>query len=124
MGKIYSFEKLRVWQDIRTLVKEIYLVSQKFPSDEKFGLTNQIRRAVVSVSSNIAEGTSRTSFKDQAHFSQIAFSSLMEVLSQLILLNDLGLLDENDFSDMRIKIENIGLQINALRKSQIKQINK
>lgn len=67
---IYSFEKLEVWQESRLLVKELYLVLQHFPENEKYGLISQIKRAVVSVSSNIAEGATRTSLKDQAHFYQ------------------------------------------------------
>jgi four helix bundle protein len=77
----YGFEKLKVWQLGREFVVRIYQVSAGFPVDERFGLTNQIRRAAVSVPANIAEGCSRISGKDQAHFSQFAYSSLMEVLS-------------------------------------------
>jgi four helix bundle protein len=72
---IYSFEKLDVWQEARKLVKEIYIVSDLFPTSEKFGLTNQIRRASVSVVSNIAEGVSRFSPKEQIRFIEIAYGS-------------------------------------------------
>ena len=82
-----------------------------FPKSETFGLVNQIRRAIVSVNSNLAEDTSRTCSRDQAHFSQIAFSSLIEVLSQLILSNDLGFVDLNRTNEIRLKIEKIGMQI-------------
>lgn len=115
----YSFEKLNIWKDIRDLVKEIYLISTDFPDSEKFGLTSQIRRAVISVSSNIAEGSSRTSYKDQAHFSQIAYSSLMEVLSQLIVANDLSYIDEEQLRKLRLKIDNLAPRISSLRNSQI-----
>jgi len=64
----YSFEKLEVWKLARELVKEIYRLTEKFPSEEKFGLIGQLRRASVSVSSNLAEGSSRKSAKEQAHF--------------------------------------------------------
>ena len=65
---IYSFEKLEVWQLSKEFVKDIYRLTEKFPSEEKFGLTGQLRRASVSVSSNLAEGSSRKSAKEQAHW--------------------------------------------------------
>ena len=68
MNYKYGFEKLQVWQDARQLVKIIYKLTAKYPSSEKFGLTNQMRRCAVSISSNLAEGTGRNSSKDQAHF--------------------------------------------------------
>ena len=64
----FSFEKLRVWQNARQLVMEVYQITDKFPSYEKFGLVDQIRRAAVSIPANIAEGSSRLSSKNQAHF--------------------------------------------------------
>ena len=73
----YSFEKLRVWQNARKFVLDVYKITNNFPAHEKFGLVDQIRRAVVSVPANIAEGSSRLSAKDQAHFTNIAYSSLM-----------------------------------------------
>lgn len=92
---IYSFEKLEVWKKSRELVKDIYHLTQTFPSEEKFGLTNQIRRAIVSVSSNIAEGSTRQTFKEKARFYEIAFGSLIEVLNQLLLASDLGYVAES-----------------------------
>ena len=85
----YSFERLSVWQDSRSLAKVIYLLTREFPSDEKFGLVSQIRRAVISVSSNIVEGSYRSSNKDKANFMNMAFGSLMELLSQVIISKDL-----------------------------------
>ena len=81
----YSFEKLNVWQETRVFVKEIYTLTKAFPKEEQFGLVNQLRRATVSIAYNIAEGTSRKTNKDQAKFTTIAYSSLMEVINQLIL---------------------------------------
>lgn len=81
----YSFEKLEVWVESKDFAKRIYLVTSKFPDTEKFGLTSQLRRASVSISSNIAEGSARKSYKDKAHFSTIAFGSAVEVLNQLII---------------------------------------
>ncbi len=70
----FSFEKLNVWIDAKELIKKVYRSTKKFPSEEKFGLTSQLRRASVSVASNIAEGTSRITSKDKAHFTTIAYS--------------------------------------------------
>ena len=72
MSHQYSFEKLNVWLEARNLVRWIYKMTDTFPSDERFGLVMQLRRAAISVVSNLAEGSARKSPKDQAHFSQIA----------------------------------------------------
>ncbi len=116
--KRYSFENLEVWKKSRTLVKVIYSASREFPDDERYGLTSQIRRAAVSISSNIAEGSSRKSNKDQARFYVIAFSSLMEVLSQLILSVDLDFMKEEILFESRVLIDEIGRMLNALTESR------
>ena len=128
---MYSFEKLEVWQLARKLVKEIYDITKEFPDNEKYGLTKQIRRAAISVSSNIAEGTSRKTGKEQARFTQIAYSSLIEILNQLILSVDLGLMKPSKLDTIRIEIEELSNKLNALYSFQIgkhkrttKQINK
>ena len=116
----YSFEKLNVWQQSRSLTREIYLLTNNFPSEEKFGLTSQMRRAIISVSSNIAEGSSRKTIKDQKHFYTIAFSSLIELLNQLILSMDLGWLNEEKYTELRSSIEHISNQLNKLRSTSSK----
>ena len=78
---IFSFEKLEVWIESKEFTKQIYAITSKFPDTEKFGLISQIRRASISIASNIAEGSARKSFKDKAHFSTIAFGSAVEVLN-------------------------------------------
>lgn len=117
----FSFEKLNVWQDTRSFVSLVYKITQKFPDYEKFGITNQIHRAAVSVSANIAEGSSRTSFKDQAHFTQLAYSSLMEVLSHFCIAFDLDFISKETFELLKLKIYDISNQLNALRSSQLKR---
>jgi len=114
---IFGFEKLEVWNKSRLLTKKVYLITNNFPETEKFCMISQIRRAVISVSSNIAEGSSRWSHKDQIHFYNIAFSSLMETLNQLILSNDLDYLETNELSDIRKDIHVISLMLNNLSKS-------
>lgn len=111
----YSFEKLVVWQNARELTKELYKITSDFPSDERFGLVSQIRRAAISVSSNIAEGSSRKTEKDQAHFYTTAYSSLVELLNQLILSYDLEFLEQEQYVDLRDKVELISNQLNKLR---------
>ena len=119
MAYTFSFEKLNVWIDSKELIKLIYLITKEFPSEEKFGLTNQLRRASVSIASNLAEGTSRITNKDKAHFTTLAFSSLMEVLNQIIVSNELGFIKVNDYQNIRTEIEKISNKLNALRKSQL-----
>ena len=115
----FSFEKLEVWQDSRGLALKIYTITRSFPEYEKFGLVPQMRRAAISISSNIAEGSSRSTAKDQAHFYQIAYASLTELLNQLIISNDLGLIDSADYEESRNVIEKISRKLNNLRKSRL-----
>ena len=123
-GYLFSFEKLHVWQEARKLVKSVYQLTEKFPVAEKYGLVSQINRAVVSVASNLAEGSSRTSLKDQGHFSQLAYSSLMEVTCQVTLSCDLGYVAANDLTRMKMDISSLAHKINALRISQLKRVKK
>lgn len=118
----FSFEKLDVWQNSVELAKLVYVVTANFPKQEIYGLTSQIRRAVVSVSSNIAEGSSKKSLKDQARFSEIAFGSLLEVLNQIILAKELSYISEECFIECRYKIETISRQLNALKNSQLSRL--
>ncbi|MEE9362295.1 MAG: four helix bundle protein [Cellulophaga sp.] len=118
MSYQFSFEKLTVWQDSKELVKMIYQITKGFPNDEKFGLTNQLRRASISIASNLAEGTSRRTNKDKAHFTTMSYSSLMEVLNQLIIVKELNLLKEGDYINIREQIVKISNKLNALRKTQ------
>ena len=121
---IFAFEKLKVWEEIRILIKSIYSITKIFPKEEQFCLVNQMRRAVISVSSNLAEGSSRTSLKDQAHFYQLSYSSLMEVLSQLIVSNDLDYISEVEYKETRAKIESVSYLLNQLRNSTFSKPSK
>lgn len=116
---VYPFEKLRVWQDSRRLVRQVYATTRKFPRSEVYALTSQTNRAALSVAANLAEGSSRTSRRDQAHFSQIAYGSLMEVACLLILGVDLEFLGSEEESQLRDEIEAISRQLTALRKAQL-----
>ena len=101
----YSFEKLDVWQKAREITNDIYRITKSYPDNEKFGLVSQLRRAAVSVASNIAEGSGRKSQKEKGRFYQIAQSSAFEVVNQLIISNDLGLCSDEDYKVVRHKIE-------------------
>ena len=116
---IGPFKKLRVWQSARVLIRTVYAVTRTFPRAEMYGLTSQTNRAAVSVAANLAEGSSRTSRKDQAHFSQIAYSSLMELACLLIVAVDLEFLPADQESILRAEIEAVSRQLNALRSAQV-----
>ena len=83
--KIYSFEKLIVWQKSRKLAVLIYKITLVFPKEELFGLTSQMRRCSISIPSNIAEGSGRQTSKEKARFTEIAYSSALELLNQLMI---------------------------------------
>jgi four helix bundle protein len=121
---IYSFEKLEVWNESKRLTKIVYQITSRFPENEKFGLTSQLRRASISVSSNLAEGSARITPKDKAHFSTMAYSSLIEVLNQLIISYELDFINESDYLNFRILIESLSNKINSLRKFQLNESTK
>jgi four helix bundle protein len=112
----YSFEKLEVWHDARELTKTIYNITKGFPEDERFGITNQMRRSVISVSSNIVEGSYRNTGKDKSNFMTIAYSSLMELLNQTIVSLDLSYINKDQYDEIRIQIEKISNKLSALTK--------
>jgi four helix bundle protein len=114
----YSFEKLEVWQLAHQLLIDIYLLTRIFPEEEKFGMTNQLRRAALSISSNIAEGSSRKSLKDQCRFTEIAYGSLLESLNIIITANDLHIIKPEEYYSIRIKIEVLSNKLNSYHNSQ------
>src|SRR6266404_2601710 len=114
----YWFEKLRVWQSARELAKAVYLTTSGFPPREMYGLVSQCNRAAISVVANLAEGSSRQSRKDQAHFSEIAYGSLMELACLLVVSVDIGILPFESENKLRVLIEELSPQVNALHRSQ------
>jgi len=115
--KQYSFEKLNVWQEARVLVKSIYTITRTFPKEEIFGITSQMRRAAISICSNIAEESGRTTKPDQANFYRIAYSSLLELLNQLIISTDLTFISDSELIELRKKIDSIAFKLASLRNS-------
>ena len=120
--RIFSFEKLIAWQKGRELAILIYKTTKNFPKDEAFGLTSQMRRCSISIASNLAEGSGRSSMKDKARFSEIAYSSSLELLNQVILSHDFEYVDENQYTQIREKITEVNMLIDGLHKSQISSI--
>src|SRR4029077_13292866 len=114
---MFNFEKLDVWQKAIDFADLVYKHTRNFPADERFGLTNQMRRAAVLISSNIAEGTSRMSQTDFARFIEIATGSVFEVVSQAFVGRRQGFLNEGSFSDLYAAADEIGRMLSGLRKS-------
>ena len=111
---VFSFEKLYAWQDSIRLVKLVYALSEKFPSREQFAFSSQLRRAVVSVPSNIAEGNGRFSAKDQLRFFEIAYGSLMEVFCQIKIARELDYISETEQSEIKTLILSIAKSLSGL----------
>ena len=120
----FPFEKLEAWKDAKKLVIDIYKITKGFPEAEKFGLINQINRAAVSVASNLAEGSSRTSLRDQAYFTQLAYSSLMELACQVSIAQELNFINGEKYDSLRRDIEVLSKKMNALRNSQLRRASK
>jgi len=114
---MFGFEKLEVWQKAIEFADIVYAMSRHFPADERFGLTNQMRRAAVSISSNVAEGSARISRKDFARFVEIATGSLFEVISQAYIGRNQGFLTEEQFETLYASAEEQGRMLSGLRRS-------
>lgn len=114
---MFNFEKLETWQKAIAFADLVYETTRSFPTDERFGLTNQMRRAAVSVSSNIAEGSARNSRTDYARFLEIATGSLFEVVSQSFVGRRQGFLSEAEFNKLYAVAEEQGRMLSGLRRS-------
>ena len=114
---MFNFEKLDVWNEAIAFADSVYTITRAFPDDERFGLTTQMRRAAVSISSNIAEGSSRSSRQDYARFIEIATGSLYEVVSQSTISKRQGFLSEADYQKIYLAAEKQSRMLSGLRKS-------
>ncbi|MBU2019905.1 MAG: four helix bundle protein [Bacteroidetes bacterium] len=114
---MFNFTELTVWRKSMDLVTAIYLVTKDFPSDEKFGLINQMRRCAVSIPSNIAEGASRRHKKEFAQFLRISLGSNSELQTQLLISKNLEFIKSSDCEPLIIQIEEISKMISGLIKS-------
>ena len=112
---MHQFKELAIWKKSRVFCSEIYLVTSTFPNDEKFGITNQLRRAAVSIPSNIAEGSSRNSNKDFSRFLEIAIGSCYEIETQLLIASDLNFIEQNKLQLLTNQLEEITKMISKFR---------
>lgn len=114
---MFRFERLGVWQKAVDLADRVYALTRPFPDDERFGLTSQMRRAAVSISSNVAEGSGRSSDQEFGRFVEIAYSSLMEVVSQSQIALNQGFLDQPRRDEIYTRAEELARMLSGLRSS-------
>ena len=116
---IYSFEKLEVYQLARKLRVKVRNISKDFPVNERYELISQIRRAADSIGANLAEGSGRASNFDQAHFTNIAYSSSLEVIDHLNTAIDMNYIDKELYEKTRLEIDELNNKLNALYRFQL-----
>lgn len=121
MRRQFPFEKLEVWQDARRLVGVVSEQTSTFPKAELYGSTSQINRAALSLANNLAEGSVRASLKDQAHFINQAYGSLMETASDIIIATDLGFISTEKSDAVLDAAFDLSVRINNLRESQLRR---
>jgi len=114
---VNNFRELKVWQKSIEFTTNVYLITQKYPSEEKFGLISQIRRATISISSNIAEGTGRNSIKEFSHFLSISLASSFELETQLIISNNLSFISSEELDSLLKELLHIQNMIIKLQQS-------
>jgi len=119
----FNFRKLNVYSNSLDLVEYVYELVGHFPKEEKYALGDQIRRAVVSVPSNIVEGVGRSTDKEKAHFMSLAYGSLMETLCQMEIAYRVKYINNNEFQMVEDRIETIAKMISGLRNSFVKSLN-
>ena len=116
-----NFRSLRAYQESKELVKQVYELLKKFPKEEQYALCDQLRRSVISVPSNLAEGMGRYSTKEQVHFVEIAFGSLMEVSAQMDVACDLAYVTNEDLKSIDARVEAVAALLSGLRNKRISQ---
>ena len=119
----FRFQKLEIYQLSKDIVKNVYTLMKKFPSEERFALIPQLSRAAVSVPSNIAEGVSRSSKKEQIHFLNIAYASLMELICQIEISKDLKYIDDDQLKSFILEARNLSVKMNNFTRCLTKQKN-
>ena len=115
--EIFGYRKLIAYQKAKEVVKRTYKLLKKFPAEERYAMCDQLRRASLSVTSNIAEGVNRFSIKDKAHFIEIAYGSLMEVSSQFEIAEELDYITTDDRLNMDQLIEETARLLSGLLNS-------
>jgi len=114
---IETFKDLLVWQEAMNLVETIYLQTRNFPKEEMYGLTNQVRRAAVSIPANIAEGNGRITRKEYLRFLYIANGSMKELETHLLIAERLNFLTKESLEKIQVKLQTVGKLLTTLRKS-------
>jgi four helix bundle protein len=114
---MHNFRQLNIWKDSMQLAKAVYVLTNNFPNNEKYGLTSQINRASISVPSNIAEGSSRSSNKEFRHFLSIALGSLFELETQVVLSQELSYIEIEVGESLIFKIVQLQKMISTFRKT-------
>jgi four helix bundle protein len=112
-----NYQELKVWQKAYALCLVIYQMTTKYPSEEKYGLSSQLKRAAVSVPSNIAEGYGRKSIREYIQFLYVAYGSICEIETQLLLTKDLKYIGEKFYSEIRLQLSEVERMLKALIKS-------
>ncbi len=120
-SNIFAYRKLNVYHKAKEWIKDVYSLIEKFPPVERYALADQVRRASFSVTSNIAEGSSRSSRKEEAHFIEMSFGSLMEVQSQLEIAQTLGYLSQSDIDLIDEKTVVIAKMLSGLKSPLLKE---
>lgn len=118
---MFHFENLIAFQKARVLVNHVYDLQMRFPKEDNYALGDQVRRAAVSITSNVAEGMGRFSLKEQVHFIEISFGSLMEVYSQLLIAMDRHYISQSDLDNVSPEILEVSKLLSGLRLSLIKK---
>ena len=113
----FGYRKLIAYQKAKEVVKRTYKLLKKFPKEEQYAMCDQLRRASISITSNIAEGMNRYSVKDKNHFLEMAYGSLMEVSSQFEIAEELGYINNADRQNMDVLIDEVARLISGLQKS-------
>ena len=118
MREVFPYRDLRVYQQAKVFAIYVYRLLRQFPKEEQYALCDQLRRAVISIPSNIAEGMGRSSVKEQIHFIEIAFASLSEVMCQLELSFELNFIDKMQLSESEEQVKSIAQMLSGLRNSK------
>lgn len=114
-----TFRNLNVYAKSKELVKQVYELLKRFPREEQYALCDQLRRAVISVPSNLAEGSGRYSVKEQLHFIEIAYGSLLEVECQIDIAHDVKYVSDSEFINVNNQIDKVSALLSGLRKKRL-----
>ena len=120
---MFSFENLDAYKAARILVKDVYLLQNKFPKEERYALGDQVRRAAISITANLAEGSGRQSIKEKIHFIEIAFGSMTEVFCELQIACDLNYITQEQLDTLRPQFTQVAKMLSGLRNSLQKVLN-